>query len=221
MRLKYLLILVGLSTFNFKAIAQLDANTNKLSMPTGKSINEPRIDNIKGDPNLFKDWTKGTVSLVGENGSYANLDLMYDQVKDKLYFKSGNEKLEFTKPIKEFKIGDNISTNTYRSGFPIIDKNNGNTLYQVLVDANIKLLKHTKKDIITTKGYNEITEMRYDSKVKYFVLDGTSFYEIKPNKKGISTAISEKGLKAADQLNTNLSLKNETDLIAFFSTLNK
>lgn len=219
MKIKYLIIVYTLFIFNQMAFAQLDANSLKLSMPTGKSINETRIDNVKGDPNLFKEWAKGSVILVGENVRYPNLDLIYDQVKDKLYFKSGNEKLEFTKPVKEFKITSNNVSNIYRAGFPPIDKNTENTLYQVLTDGRIKLLKQVKKDIITTKGYNEVTEMRYDSKVKYFVLDGASFYEIKPNKKGILAAISEKGLKASDQLKVNPPLKNEADLIAFFGML--
>ncbi|AZI24807.1 hypothetical protein EA772_05395 [Pedobacter sp. G11] len=219
MKIKYLIIVYTLVIFNQMAFAQLDANSLKLSMPTGKSINETRIDNVKGDPNLFKEWAKGSVILVGENVSYPNLDLIYDQVKDKLYFKSGNEKLEFTKPVKEFKITSNNVSNIYRAGFPPIDKNTENTLYQVLTDGRIKLLKQVKKDIITTKGYNEVTEMRYDSKVKYFVLDGASFYEIKPNKKGILAAISEKGLNASDQLKVNPPLKNEADLIAFFGML--
>lgn len=219
MKIKYLIIVYTLFIFNQMAFAQLDANSLKLSMPTGKSINETRIDNVKGDPNLFKEWAKGSVILVGENVSYPNLDLIYDQVKDKLYFKSGNEKLEFIKPVKEFKITSNNVSNIYRAGFPPIDKNTENTLYQVLTDGRIKLLKQVKKDIITTKGYNEVTEMRYDSKVKYFVLDGASFYEIKPNKKGILAAISEKGLNASDQLKGNPPLKNEADLIAFFGRL--
>lgn len=205
--------------FNTKVIAQLDANSTKLSLPTGRSVNEPRIDNVKGDPNLFKDWAKGSVGLVGEHNSYSNLDLMYDQVKDKLYFRSGNEKLEFTKPVKEFKISDGTITNIYRSGFPAFDKNTNATLYQVLTDGQVKLLKQVKKDIVTTKGYNEVTEMRYDSKIKYFVSDGELFYEIKPNRKGIAAAIAEKGLKASEKFNANPPLKNEVDLINFFKEI--
>jgi len=219
MKVKYILTLFLLVLVKVNVNAQLDANSNKLSMPTGKSINETRIDNVKGDPNLFKDWTRGTVSLVGETGSYPNLELLYDQVKDKLYFKSGNEKLEFTKPVKEFQISDGKVTNTYRSGFPNIDKNNDLTLYQILLDGKIKLIKQTKKDVVTTKGYNEVTEMRYDAKVKYYVVDGAAFYEIKPNKKGISAAITEKGLNASQQLQANPTLKSEGDLITFFKTI--
>ncbi|KLT64689.1 hypothetical protein [Pedobacter sp. BMA] len=213
---------LSLVIFSFLSLgvrAQFDTNSNKLSVPTGKAITEPRIDNVKGNPNMFKDWSKGSVSLAGETGSYTNLDLMYDQVKDKLYFKSGADKLEFTKPVRAFTIAEGSAIHTFKSGFPGIEKNDQYTMYEVLTDGNIKLLKKVTKDIITTKGYNEVTEMRFDSRIKYYVLDGQTIYEIKPNKKGVAAAIAEKGLKATEQFNANLPLKNEADLVAFFTKL--
>ena len=209
-------LLIFYIVFSLSVSAQQVVN---LPMPGGRPIPSESIDNVKGNPYLSNTWDKGTVKLKDTPGDFTGMELMYDQVSDKLLFKKGDDKFEFLLPVESFTIGEGPSVQVFKSGFPPVLNNTEKSFYEVLKDGQIKLLKQTKKEVVITKGYNQVTEKRYDQRLRYFVLDSNKIYEIKPTKKGIATAISEQGLKANELLVSNPSIRNEKEFIEFFTKL--
>jgi hypothetical protein len=194
------------------------------SMPTvisvpdqnGKAVARRSVDNVKGSPFLYADWFKGNVKL-SSGEQYSDVALMYDQVDDKLMFKQNDNEFEFSVPVVEFTISNGKETKHYRSGFPKVLKNDEQTYYEVLWEnPSYSLLKRTAKEIIQTTGYNQVTEKRFDSRIKYFIKKADGLVEVKPNNKSVMAALDA---KSADILKSS-NIKNEASLIASLEKLN-
>ncbi|AZI24808.1 hypothetical protein EA772_05400 [Pedobacter sp. G11] len=177
-----------------------------------------KADYVKGKATTTDGWAKGNITIKNEDVVYNNVDLTYNQVNDKLYVKGNKGIVTINKPIKEFTIADGDQISYFRTGFPSVNSNNNNTIYEVLKDGEYKLLKRVEKNVYVTVGYNIVTEKRYDAKVKYFVNTGDKMFEVKPNDESLTEAANKYGLPIGD-LVANYKIKNESQLVALIKNL--
>jgi len=177
-----------------------------------------KADYVKGKATVTDGWSKGDIVMKNGDIVYANVDLSYNQVEDALYVKGNKGIVILNKPIKEFTItsGDQISY--FRTGFPSVNNNSSNTVYEVLKDGEYKLLKRVEKNIHVSVGYNIVTEKRYDADVKYFINTGNKMYEIRPNAKSLAVAINKHGLPI-EELMSDYTVKNESQLVSLIKKL--
>lgn len=216
--LKKLIICAALVSGSVIAHAQMTSTPSILRIPdqNGKAVPRKSLDNVKGNPFLFKEWSTGTVKLK-DGTQYADVSLMYDQVDDVLMFKQNDKEFQFNVPVTEFSITSGKETKHFRSGFPVVDKNNDNTFYELLWEnPNYSLLKQTSKQVIETTGYNQVNEKRFDTRIKYFIKKADGLVEVKPNSKSVIAVLDSKSADALKGAN----IKNEASLIASLEKLN-
>jgi hypothetical protein len=216
--LKRLIICAALVSGSVIAHAQMTSTPSILRIPdqNGKAVPRKSLDNVKGNPFLFNEWSTGTVKLK-DGTQYADVSLMYDQVDDVLMFKQNDKEFQFNVPVTEFSITNGKETKHFRSGFPVVDKNNDNTFYELLWEnPNYSLLKQTSKQVIETTGYNQVNEKRFDTRTKYFLKKADGLVEVKPSSKSIIAALDSKSAEVLKGAN----IKNEATLITSLEKLN-
>lgn len=181
---------------------------------------------VKGSPYLTETWVKGDVAMK-DGTVYKNVLLMYDQIADQLLFEGDNgDSLTFVKPVHEFNLPIiNKGTTTgynYRNGFPAIGSNTTNSFYEVINDDKVKILKRTKKTILSHKDYssaNQVSEV--NSNTSYYILKNNTMSQIKPNSKTILEALSDKSAAVEKYIKeNNLDVKRDTDLGKVFEYYN-
>ncbi|WP_231427020.1 hypothetical protein [Pedobacter sp. Leaf250] len=177
-----------------------------------------KADQIKGKATVADNWAKGDIVMKNDDIVYANVDLNYNQVEDKLFVKANKGIVILKNPVQEFTINDGNTISYFRTGFPSINTYDDKTIYEVLKDGEFKLLKRVEKMVFVTVGYNLVTEKRYDAKVKYFVNDGNIMYEIMPNMQSVQNAANRHGLPV-DSLLNGYAIKNESQLVSLIKKL--
>lgn len=237
--MKNLLFLAAFSILSFKGVSQ-GLNVNTGLQPEARHINTvvPRVemlsffqfernylpssyvkaDHITGKATVADNWTKGDIVMKNEDIIYANVDLNYNQVEDKLFVKGNKGIVVLKNPVKEFTINDGDNLFYFRTGFPSVNGYDGETIYEVLKDGKFKLLKRVEKKIHVAVNYNLVIDKRYDESVKYFVNEGNRMYEIKPNLKSVQQAATTHSLPV-DNFLSDFSIRNESQLLALINKL--
>lgn len=140
-------------------------------------------------------WSAGTIQYKN-SGRTLHLALLFDVFGNKLYFNQGNQIMEFTEPVSEFKIqlvakGD-TNLITYRNGFPPIQRNNEETYYEVVNEGKISLLKCKAKTIYMIREENVPEALRnYSREMYYALLPGNKLVPIKKDKADILKQLPE------------------------------
>jgi hypothetical protein len=206
-------ILILLVSFGF-------ANAQYLQDVQGRPIMEISYTDIKGTPFLFDDWVSGMVTL-GNGETFKNVPLKYNVFDEKLYFKNpkNDELLEFVQPVKSFKFNESIGAGVFSKGFPVIDKFNSETFYNVLFDGKVKLLNKKYKTVLEVRPYNSATtEKSFVDRNEYFMVKGTEIKRIKNSKKDFLDIFSDKSTQIdAFIKKEKINFKNNDDLIKVFN----
>lgn len=212
------LIILGYST---------ELSAQVVHIPTdiqGRRLKAKNYIAVKGSPFLFENWSKGTVKFM--NGTVFEGMLKYDQIEDELTFNSpSDEPLGFQDPILEFTIADPASKDspkerTFKKGFGTspVDKQSNNLFFEVLVEGNAHLLKHTQKTIVEQTPYNSATTVQHIKElVTYYVSENGSLTKFKPNEKQVLATLSTKATELQKYIKENkLNVKEEEDLKKLF-----
>lgn len=186
-----------------------------------------RYSEMKGQPFLFKDWALGTVKTA-DKGEKKDVQIKYDEVEDRLLTKGeGEQMMQFASPIVEFVIADaeKGGVRTFKSGFSATKFSTDKTLFQVLVDGKVKLLRKNNKTISEGKEYGSAAIIKT-------VIDGIKYYivgannepvVVKLDQKAILALLPDKQTELTEYAKSNkLNLKKEEDaakLIAYYNTL--
>lgn len=170
---------------------------------------------VIGSAFLADDWMPADVKNV-KGQSFKDVKLKYDVLEEQVYFlgRSG-EAMLFSIPLSEFSIrkrADDIQT--FRSGFPLMDKNTDRSFYQVLVDGNAKLLKKYSKKITENRAYNSATvEKKIVDNVNYFIFEDGKLSSVKKDKKSLMSTLLKKDLVQKSLAASVMSIKKEEDLV--------
>jgi hypothetical protein len=221
--MKQITYLIAFAMVTFFHLAQVNAQATYGQDANGSPIKVSRYLEVNGSPYLFDTWQKGLVLL--SNGQTYKLDIKYDLIADNLLFKNKDgDSLTFVLPVKEFKFteaGVNPQTHIFRSGFPQTAANTGKeSLYEVLYDGVPALLKKETKTIweeTTTYGTANRTK-NINTKIVYYVFNGTDMKLLKNQKKAVLSAFPDK-LEELDQYikSNKLDVSKEVDLIKLFA----
>ncbi|CAM3824945.1 hypothetical protein POKO110462_21255 [Pontibacter korlensis] len=217
------LSLLACSLFYLDASAQY-THTNDME---GRAVHEYNTITIQGSPYLHPDWATGAVTL--SNGTvYQGINIMYDQVKDVIIFKTNNDQVkELIEPVQEFSISyinNNATVNkTFRKGYSG-DDISPDTFLEVMADGKTTLLKRTSKKIFDRKGYNSATiEREVQESEDYYVATGNKLVKVKKTKNSLLAAMPEKSDFLETYIKANsLNLRNDNDmakLVAYYNSL--
>ncbi|PKV67432.1 hypothetical protein [Pontibacter ramchanderi] len=221
--LRFSLALLVSCLFGLQAMAQF-THTNDME---ARPVHEYNTITMIGSPYLHKEWAKGTLTL--KNGTvYQGIDLMYDQVKDAIVFRTQKgEVKELLEPVQEFKIGY-IESNkqmerTFRSGYTG-EGLSANAFLEVLADGQVSLLKRTSKKIFDRKHYSSATiDREVQASEDYYIAVGDKAVKVKKTKNSLLTAIPDKKDYLETYIKSNaLNLREDRDmakLVAYYNSL--
>lgn len=166
---------------------------------TGNLYKPPGATDIEGSRFLFEEWSPGIIKM--KDGYKAEkFVLKFDFMSNELLFQHDGQTLVVVNPVKEFILTPIPGGKIYqfRKGFSPIEKNDGETFYQVLQDGDVMLLKHTAKYIKERTEYNKAGVIKeYATTVTYYVAkaDG-SITKIKRDRESLVAAIGDGKLLA-------------------------
>ncbi|MBC7851705.1 MAG: hypothetical protein H7Y31_18320 [Chitinophagaceae bacterium] len=191
----------------------------------GRPFSSKAIDDIEGSAFLLPDWNWGAVKF--RDGRFAkDIQLRFNIYNNQLYFRKGEQQLEFVSPVHEFLIGymqefDSVAV-IYRSGYPQIDNQTFSTFYELQVEGNFQLIKHRSKYVRSFKPYNQPEKKQFaDNDGLYAYLPGGKMVKLKKDKDAILQAMPEYATTIQRILDQKkIKLKTDDGLIKLFTALN-
>jgi hypothetical protein len=209
--------------YGLQATAQF-THTNDME---ARPVHEYNTITMEGSPYLHTEWAKGVLTL--KNGTmYQGIELMYDQVKDAVVFKTKDGKVkELLEPVQEFKVSyiknNQPMEHVFRTGYTG-EGITPNMFMEVLSDGNATLLKRTSKKIFDRKGYSSATINREVQVAEdYYISIDNKVVKIKKTKGSILAAIPDKSDALSAYIKANsLLLRNDNDLaklVAYYNSL--
>jgi hypothetical protein len=198
--------------------------TDAQNIQNGNIINFTKYSGMDGSPYFNPYWVQGNVKF--RNGSTKNAIILYDELKDYVFYQGENEELvQFEMPVYEFTIAAEDGTIAHFSKFAGNGKFPDEAFFQVLSDGKVKLLKRNSKSVSEHKEElgSAVTKRDVVDNIDYFLLIEGKVVKIKKDKKSILQTLND-GNKQQDldnYITTNkLNLKKDSDLIKLMDYYN-
>lgn len=184
---------------------------------------------IKGSPFLFKSWAAGNVKTL-DKAEKKDVQIKYDEVDDRLLLrgKDDDDLLTFSSPVVEFTIADpekSGAIRTFKAGFAPTKFSTEKTIFEVLTDGKVKLLRKNGKIISEGKEYGSaaIIKTVVDGLKYYVVTENNEPVIVKLDQKAILALLPTKQAELTEYIKSNkLNVKKQEDaakLIAYYNTL--
>jgi hypothetical protein len=190
---------------------------------TGQMLLETANDNIKGTPYLFEEWRTGTVYMKS-GAKTTTFPLKFNSYNDQLIFKYEEQAYIVENNVKEFELAAEGGSLRFRRGLPAVDKNTGDTYYQVLVDGSkAVLLKRYAKILGEAQQYNAAPIKEYTTvEVFYMYIPGGNIVKLKKDKNSLLDAAGDKRAQMESLINRmDTKMNRESDLIRLLNAYNE
>lgn len=232
---KCFLLPIILIMLNFESVAQVEAvasntgfNIRTFDPYTGKNLIPTEYSpDIEGSPYLLSQFTPANIILL--NGStMKNMLLRFNQEKNEISFTDSlNNKFIFNKQVVRKVVFNTIFSNSgsflvLKSGFPAIDKQDSNYLYEALAEGKIDLIKKNEKVIQTIK--NELSgEVRkefveYNS---YYIFSNKTIKLYRNDKSALLDMMTDKQREVDAYIASNkINFKKNADVVKLVSYYN-
>lgn len=128
-------------------VSQAQAQTND----AGK-LNTGEYEGVAGNPFFIKDWSDGIVRF--SSGKESNkFKLKFNAAQNRLLLQFNGSTFAAESQVKEFVLFTKNKKDSFlfRKGFPVYDRGNSETFYQVLESGKATLLHLAAKDIVEEK----------------------------------------------------------------------
>ena len=215
------LITLSIKSYGQQYVVMQDAS--------GQVVSEHNYIDIEGSPYLGTEWFKGNLILANHK-TYKDIDLKYDEVKDKVFTKGvNNELIALVDQVTEFSLKYPImgetTSRTFRLGYPNIAGTTAASYFEVLADGKTQLLKRSVKVVRENKEYNSATITRsFEESIKYYLFSNGNGTLVKNDKKSVLAVLASKQEELERYSKDNkLNLKTDADftkLIVYYNTLN-
>jgi len=195
----------------------------------GHSLLKKYDPDISGSPFINADWTPANI-ILSKGKAIGPLLVKLNIESNKLYFidTAGKELIAAEGTVKKIDlINDHSKDSTkyiFKSGYPNIDKQNENYLYQVFTEGKIELLAKKFKYIRTIKNElsGEIIKDFVDGAITLYVYSFDNMQPLQPKADFVLSLLIDKQEEVNTFINVNkINLKKTTDLIKLFSYYNK
>ncbi|WP_345952523.1 hypothetical protein [Mucilaginibacter sp. PAMB04168] len=204
----------------------LTAHSQVLADVFGNPVKPNSYVEVEGSPYYFKEGWHPAVITLSDKSVIKDVDLKFDIVEDKLYFKAQNgETMSFTKPVREFtfNVGKDVTSPAhFKNGYNGIPDFSFDAYFEVLAEGKAQLLKKVFKKVAENKMYGSATITKtFVENVRYYIVTSTATIQIKNDKKSVLLALPDKkDLLEAYIKENNLNLKKDTDLTKLITYYN-
>jgi len=195
----------------------------------GRSLLKKYDPAIAGSPFINGDWTPAKITLA--NGKEIGpLPVKLNIESNQLYFldSTGKEMIAIEGLIKKIDFINYYSKDSiryiFKSGYPNIDKQNENYIYQVFTEGKVELVAKKTKYIRTVKDElsGEISKDFVDGAAILYIYTFDNIQAFHPNKDFVLSLLIDKQEEVNTFINANkINLKKTSDLIKLFSYYNK
>ena len=191
-------------------------NMHFLNDANGRPFKPLRNFDEEGSPYFSDTYIESRIQMV--NGKvYHNVPIKFNQLTGEIIFKTaeGAEMMLVT-PFQRIELQHNGKTYVFRSGFPPIDKQHEQSLYQVLDSGTTLLLKYTTVTYQDNQPYNLPTITRtYTKKENHYIWKHPrGLLRLPKNESDWFSFFGEHKTEMSNFImNSHLKLKNEEDLI--------
>ena len=225
------IIMKKLSVFTFLFFVIFKSNSQNpnpansstwLEDTSGKMLMTSNYIDVDGNPYFPKEWVEGAITLKSGKKIAYNA-LRYNIITGNLEFNYTDKAYEVTNAMNEFTLG----SMKFRNSFPMIEKQDKETYYQILYDGKQKLVCHRAANIYLEQAYNSATKTKkLDVIEAYYVqkADG-KLYEVKKNLKYFLVVLGDKSNQLEEYCKKeNIKLRSWDDavkVLAFAEGLEK
>ena len=210
-----------LNNFSLKDIGQsviitMDGN--------GKMVNLGVDMENYGTPFFDTEFLPASIVLVSGQ-RYENVLVKINLLSNEVIYKTPEGKeLAVLPPIKQVELNKNGKLLFFEYGFPVYEKQNQKTIYQVLAKGKISLIKYFFVQVTEAKPYSSATMLRtIEQFPKLFLYDQSMSLKKAPkSNEDLLSLYKEDATKIQGILQkNNLKIKKEEDFIKCISTLNE
>jgi len=195
----------------------------------GRSLLKKYDPDITGSPFINADWIPAKITLA-KGKEIGSLLVKLNIESNQVYFldSTGKEMIAIDGLIKKIDFINYYSKDSiryiFKSGYPNIDKQNENYIYQVFTEGKIELLAKKFKYIRTVKNElsGEIIKDFVDGSITLYVYSFDNMQLFQPKIDFVLSLLIDKHEEVNTFINANkINLRKTSDLIKLFSYYNK
>ncbi len=210
-----------LNNFSLKDIGQ---SMLVVTDGNGKTINMGLDMENYGSPFFDTEFYPADITLISGQ-RYENVPIKINLLSNEIIFKSDNGKeLAILPAIQSLLLKKNGTPFLFEYGYPVFDKQNGKTIYQVLEKGEISLLKYYFVQVTEAKPYSSATMLRTIEKFpKLFVYNKNIGLKKAPkSNEDIAEIFNVENERLTKIIESNkLKIKKEEDLIKCIQHFNQ
>lgn len=210
-----------LNNFSLKDIGQ---SVLMVTDGNGKMVNMGVDMENYGTPFFDTEFLPASIVLVSGQ-RYENVLVKINLLSNEVIYKTPEGKeLAVLPPIKQVELNKNGKLLFFEYGFPVYEKQNQKTIYQVLAKGKISLIKYFFVQVTEAKPYSSATMLRtIEQFPKLFLYDQSlSLKKAPKSNEDLLSLYKEDATKIQGILQkNNLKIKKEEDFVKCISTLNE
>lgn len=157
-------------------------------------------DDVSGNPYLFKDWNNGTVRF-SSGREMKQFKLKFDVLKNQLLLQFEGSTFAAESKVQEFvllpkKTKDSL---VFKKGYPVSDKTNSETFFEILFKDKVQLLRLYVKTIVedrtlvNTGKYNK----RLEEAESYYLFQNNQLIRLPARTSELVAALPDKRTELA------------------------
>lgn len=174
--------------------------------------------NEEGSPYFSREFFPGSVTIL-KGHTYHGLQLKINfHTNEIIFLDEKNNEMVVAQPVERVELITPNGTKVFRSGFMPINKQDGNTFYEVLDSGNISFLKYTEVSFSERQPYPNARFVRtYRDRVIYYITRGTEIKTLPKTIEEMPVMFTGKEAKMAELIRKEkLKLKKESDMVQLF-----
>ena len=210
-----------LNNFSLKDIGQ---SVLMVTDGNGKMVNMGVDMENYGTPFFDAEFLPASIVLVSGQ-RYENVLVKINLLSNEVIYKTPEGKeLAVLPPIKQVELNKNGNLLFFEYGFPVYEKQNQKTIYQVLAKGKVSLLKYFFVQVTEAKPYSSATMLRtIEQFPRLFLYDQSMSLKKAPksNEDLLSLYKADATKLQSILQKNNLKIKKEEDFIKCIATLNE
>lgn len=174
--------------------------------------------NEEGSPYFSREFFPGSVTIL-KGHTYHGLQLKINfHTNEIIFLDEKNNEMVVAQPVERVELITPNGTKLFRSGFMPINKQDGNTFYEVLDSGNVSLLKYTEVSFSERQPYPNARFVRtYRDRVLYYIARGTQIETLPKTIEEVPVLFTGKEAKMTELIKKEkLKLKKESDMVQLF-----
>jgi hypothetical protein len=216
--------LIQAQTLNNFSLKDIGQSVLLVTDGNGKMVNMGVDMENYGTPFFDTEFLPASIVLVSGQ-RYENVLVKINLLSNEVIYKTAEGKeLAVLPPIKQVELNKNGKLLFFEYGFPVYEKQNQKTIYQVLAKGKISLIKYFFVQVTEAKPYSSATMLRtIEQFPKLFLYDQSMSLKKAPkSNEDLLSLYKEDATKIQSILRqNNLKIKKEEDFIKCISALNE